>query len=188
MRNSGVDKKKRDIKGGLSWVLSYVRPHRKIFIPSVIALFVTAGLSLAFPWFLKDLVGDPADAWKRGVDAVATRQKADEKILWLVVILAVQAFIAYWRVRGFTGPSSGVSSLVDRTRVPSPKSSAVRLAVILGTRDGRAMVTERVSGDSEEALVGGLVVSAEPGERALVDLSEAIAAAVRALMGEPPAV
>lgn len=89
----------------------------------------------------------------------------------------VEAAIAAWRVRGFTGASSVVA-----------KSSAVRLAVILGTRDGRAMVTERVSGDSEEALVGGLVVSAEPGERALVDLSEAIAAAVRALMGEPPAV
>ena len=100
----------------------------------------------------------------------------------------VEASIAAWRVRGFTGPSSGASSLVARTRVPSPSStsSSVRLAVILGTRDGRAMVTERVSGDSEEALVGGLVVSAEPGERALVDLSEAIAAAVRALMGEPP--
>ena len=101
----------------------------------------------------------------------------------------VEAAIAAWRVRGFTGASPSVSSVVDRTRVPSSaSSSAVRLAVILGTRDGRAMVTERVSGDSEEALVGGLVVSAEPGERSLVDLSEAIAAAVRALMGEPPAV
>jgi hypothetical protein len=94
----------------------------------------------------------------------------------------VEASIAAWRVRGFTGGSSAV----ERSR-SSSASAAVRLAVILGTRDGRAMVTERVSGDSEEALVGGLVVSAEPGERALVDLSEAIAAAVRALMGEPPA-
>lgn len=99
----------------------------------------------------------------------------------------VEASIAAWRVRGFTGASSGASSVVERARMTSrPTSSAVRLAVILGTRDGRAMVTERVSGDEEEALVGGLVVSAEPGERALVDLSEAIAAAVRALMGEPP--
>lgn len=86
----------------------------------------------------------------------------------------VEASIAAWRVRGFTGASSAI----DR--------SPVRLAVILGTRDGRAMVTERVSDETEEALVGGLVVSAEPGERALIDLSEAIAAAVRALMGEPP--
>jgi hypothetical protein len=93
----------------------------------------------------------------------------------------VEASIAAWRVRGFTGGSA--TEAVESSRA---SRSAVRLAVILGTRDGRAMVTERVSGESEEALVGGLVVSAEPGERALVDLSEAIAAAVRALMGEPP--
>jgi len=113
MRKAEADKK-RDVKGGIGWVLSYVRPHRKIFIPSVIALFVTAGLSLAFPWFLKDLVGDPADAWKRGVDAAATSRKADAKIVWLLVILAVQAFIAYWRVRGFT--RSGEGALNDLRR------------------------------------------------------------------------
>ena len=113
MRKAEADKR-RDVKGSLGWVLSYVRPHRKIFIPSVIALFVTAGLSLAFPWFLKDLVGDPADAWKKGVDTLATRDKADAKIVWLLVILAVQAFIAYWRVRGFT--RSGEGALNDLRR------------------------------------------------------------------------
>ncbi len=106
----------------------------------------------------------------------------------------VEASIAAWRVRGFTGGSSlaaragsapgGEASSVAHGSGRRP--SVVRLAVILGTRDGRAMVTERVSGESEEAVVGGLVVSAEPGERALVDLSDAIADAVRALMGEPP--
>ncbi|WP_193211247.1 ABC transporter ATP-binding protein [Luteolibacter marinus] len=101
--------KKGDIKGSLAWVLSYVRPYRKVFIPSLIALFVTAGLALAFPFFLKDLVGDPADAWKGGGDAVATRDKADQVIFWLLGALAVQAFIAYWRVRGFTW--SGESAL-----------------------------------------------------------------------------
>lgn len=80
----------------------------------------------------------------------------------------VEAPMPAWRVRGFTG------------------GATVRLAVILGTRDGRAMVTERVSDDAEEALVGGLVVDAEPGQRALIELSEAIASAVRSLMGEPP--
>ena len=88
--------------GSLGWALSYVRPYRKVFIPSLIALFVTAGLSLAFPFFLKDLVGDPADAWKGGVDAAATRDRADQVIFWLLGALAVQAFIAYWRVRGYT--------------------------------------------------------------------------------------
>ncbi|MCW1916195.1 ABC transporter transmembrane domain-containing protein [Luteolibacter sp. GHJ8] len=115
MRNSGEDKKKRDIKGGLAWVLSYVRPYRHIFIPSLVALFVTAALSLAFPFFLKELIGDPADAWKDGsIDVLATRKKADETILWLVGILAVQAFIAYWRVRGFT--RAGEAALNDLRR------------------------------------------------------------------------
>lgn len=115
MRNSGEDKKKRDIKGGLAWVLSYVRPYRHIFIPSLAALFVTAALSLAFPFFLKELIGDPADAWKDGsIDVQATRQKADETILWLIGILAVQAFIAYWRVRGFT--RAGEAALNDLRR------------------------------------------------------------------------
>jgi ATP-binding cassette subfamily B protein len=115
MRNSGEDKKKRDIKGGLAWVLSYVRPYRNIFIPSLAALFVTAALSLAFPFFLKELIGDPADAWKDGsIDVQATRRKADETILWLIGILAVQAFIAYWRVRGFT--RAGEAALNDLRR------------------------------------------------------------------------
>lgn len=113
MRNAEAEKK-RDVRGGVAWVLSYVRPYRKIFIPSVIALFFTAGLSLAFPWFLKDLIGNPADAWREGIDAVSTRQKADEKILWLVGILAIQAFVAYWRVRGFT--RSGEAALNDLRR------------------------------------------------------------------------
>ena len=108
MRKAETEKKS-DIKGSLGWVMSYVRPYRKIFIPSLIALFVTAALALAFPFFLKDLVGDPADAWKGGGDAAATRDKADQVIFWLLGALALQSFIAYWRVRGFTW--SGESAL-----------------------------------------------------------------------------
>lgn len=92
----------------------------------------------------------------------------------------VESTIAAWRVRGFTGPTAIKQSVASGP--PTSTSKAVRLAVILGTRDGRAMVTERVSDETEEALVGGLVVDAEPSTRALIDLSEAIATAVRALM------
>lgn len=76
----------------------------------------------------------------------------------------VDAPMTAWRVRGFTN---------GRT---------VRLAVILGTRDGRAMVTERVSTDDDQAVVGGLVAAVELGERSIADLSAAIADAVRARM------
>lgn len=81
----------------------------------------------------------------------------------------VEAAMEAWRVRGFT--DDGCST---------------RLAVILGTQDGRAMVTERVSNEHEQAVVGGMVVEAESNTRSLSDLSDAIANAVRDLMGEPP--
>lgn len=79
----------------------------------------------------------------------------------------VEAAMEAWRVRGFTDDGS-----------------TTRLAVILGTRDGRAMVTERVS--NEQAVVGGMVVEASSNTRSLSDLSQAIADAVRELMEERP--
>ena len=81
----------------------------------------------------------------------------------------VEATMEAWRVRGFTDDGS-----------------TTRLAVILGTRDGRAMVTERVSNEHELAVVGGMVVEAEVNTRSLSDLSAAIADAVRELMEERP--
>ncbi len=78
----------------------------------------------------------------------------------------VEAAMEAWRVRGFTDDGA-----------------TTRLAVILGTQDGRAMVTERVSTDDDLAVVGGMVVEAESNTRSLDDLSEAIANAVRDLMG-----
>ncbi|MCA9649276.1 MAG: hypothetical protein H6712_11005 [Myxococcales bacterium] len=78
----------------------------------------------------------------------------------------VEASMIAWRVRGFTNGSS------------------VRLAVILGTTDGRAMVTERVDTEDDHAVVGGLVADVEPSRRSIDDLSAAIAEAVRARMSE----
>jgi ATP-binding cassette subfamily B protein len=114
MPTAEPEQKKGSGKEGLTWVLGYLRPHRKIFIPSVIALFVTAALSLAFPLFLKDLIGDPADSWKRGLDTAATQAKADKTILILLGVLAVQSFIVYWRVKGFA--RSGEAALNDLRR------------------------------------------------------------------------
>ncbi len=110
----GEDERKTGRKGAVKWVLSYLRPHRKVFIPSVIALFLTAALSLAFPFFLKDLIGEPVDALRAGVDPEVARANADEKILWLLGALALQAFIAFWRVQGFI--RSGEAALNDLRR------------------------------------------------------------------------
>jgi hypothetical protein len=80
----------------------------------------------------------------------------------------VEATMVAWRVRGF-----------------AEHGKTTRLAVILGTQDGRAMVTERVSSNGEPAVVGGMVVKSAPATRALSELSEAIAQAIRRLMEDP---
>jgi len=85
----------------LKWLWKYLRPQRRIFVPSLVALFVTAGLSLVFPLLLKDLIGDPADAWRDGVDGAAVKEGLDRNLKWLLLALSLQAFIAFWRVLGF---------------------------------------------------------------------------------------
>lgn len=83
--------------------------EKAIFLPSLAALFFTAMLSLAFPWFLKELIGNPTDALKSGVDPQAVLAKSNRVVLELVAVLALQAFIAFFRVQGFI--RSGESAL-----------------------------------------------------------------------------
>lgn len=109
---SDEQKKKR----GIDWrrtfgLYSYLGAYRKIFIPSLIALFVTAALSLAFPYFLGSLIGSPQEALQAGVDPGKVRDNINRVVLTLLSVLAVQAFISYWRVRGFI--KSGESALRD---------------------------------------------------------------------------
>jgi ATP-binding cassette, subfamily B, bacterial len=110
VRNS--EKKSR----GIDWkktfgLYSYLGKYRKIFIPSVIALFLTGALSLAFPYFLGSLIGSPQEAMKQGVDAGKVSAEINRVISTLLIILCIQAFVAYWRVRGFI--KAGESALCD---------------------------------------------------------------------------
>lgn len=90
---------------------SYLGKYRKIFIPSVIALFVTGGLSLAFPYFLGSLIGSPQEAMDGKVDSIKVSNEINRVITTLLIILSIQAFVAYWRVRGFI--KAGESALCD---------------------------------------------------------------------------
>ena len=83
------------------WVLGYLMREKTVFLPSLAALFLTAVLSLAFPWFLKELIGNPADALRNGVDPAQVVEKSNRIVLMLVGVLAVQSIIAFFRVQGF---------------------------------------------------------------------------------------
>ncbi|MFM2197014.1 MAG: hypothetical protein RLZZ505_446 [Verrucomicrobiota bacterium] len=91
------------------WILSYLLQEKKIFIPSLVALFLTAGLALAFPYFLKELVGSPVDSLRAAVPPAEILARTNEIILKLVAVLFLQATIGYFRVQGFI--RSGESAL-----------------------------------------------------------------------------
>ena len=83
--------------------------EKKVFIPSLVALFVTAGLALAFPYFLKELVGVPVDSLQNSVPPAEIMEKINRTILYLVAALTLQAIIGFFRVQGFI--RSGESAL-----------------------------------------------------------------------------
>jgi ABC-type multidrug transport system fused ATPase/permease subunit len=83
------------------WVLSYLMREKSVFLPSLAALFFTAVLSLAFPYFLKELIGNPTDALIQGVDPAVILEKSNRIVLMLIGTLAVQSVIAFFRVQGF---------------------------------------------------------------------------------------
>jgi ATP-binding cassette, subfamily B, bacterial len=91
------------------WILSYLLREKKIFIPSLVALFLTAGLALAFPYFLKELIGSPVDSLQKAVPPAEILAKINVVILKLVAVLFLQAAIGFFRVQGFI--RSGESAL-----------------------------------------------------------------------------
>ncbi len=121
----------------------YLGSYRSIFIPSLIALFVTAGLSLAFPYYLGSLIGSPQEALTQGFDPQTVKEKINRVVLTLLGILALQAFISYWRVRGFI--KAGESALRDLRK--DVFSRLVRLPMPWYTERRTGEVSSRLAGD-----------------------------------------
>lgn len=128
---------------GFVWLWHYLSRHKKVFLPSLLALLFTAALSLVFPWFLKDLIGDPSDALRRGVDPVVVVQKVDRDVLVMVAALALQAFVGYWRVQGFI--RSGEAALNDMRKDLFDHLTSLPVAFFQEQRTGA--VSNRISSD-----------------------------------------
>jgi ATP-binding cassette subfamily B protein len=91
------------------WILGYLLREKAVFFPSLLALFLTAMLSLAFPYFLKELVGNPSDALRHSVDPALILERSNRIVLELLAVLGLQAVVAFFRVQGFI--RSGESAL-----------------------------------------------------------------------------
>jgi|TARA_B110000879_G_scaffold212427_1_gene308624 ABC-type multidrug transport system fused ATPase/permease subunit len=139
------DKKK---SRGIDWkktfgLYHYLGPYKKIFVPSVIALFFTGGLSLAFPYYLGSLIGSPQEALREGGDAAHIAANIDRVVMTLLAILCVQAFVAYWRVRGFI--KAGESALCDLRQDVFARLVRLPMAWFMERRTGE--VSSRFSAD-----------------------------------------
>jgi len=76
--SSTDDRKKKRGKAGASLkdamgLYGYMSRYKRIFIPSLIALYTTAALSLAFPYFLSKLIGRSMSASASDLSGTATQ-------------------------------------------------------------------------------------------------------------------
>ena len=89
---------------GLSELLklvTYLNPYRLYFYSALVCLFLTAALSLAFPYLMGILIGGSMGGGDSIADPKCVEENINRVALILVTVLAVQAFVAYWRIRWF---------------------------------------------------------------------------------------
>jgi len=110
---SDTPKPDRSSYRGALQLASYLKPYRSSFLPAIIALFVTAGLSLAFPFYMGKLIGNGAGAGG-GISLPSITSGIDRIALTLGIILLIQATIAFFRIQWFT--KAGESALADMRR------------------------------------------------------------------------
>jgi len=124
----------------------YMDRYKHIFIPSLFALYTTAALSLAFPYFLSQLIGR---SMSPGGDGAARATEAEiianvnGIVLWLVGALLLQSFITYWRVRGFINSGEGALNEIRRALF----SRMVRLPMNYLTEKRSGELSSRIAGD-----------------------------------------
>ncbi|MGJ8656341.1 MAG: ABC transporter ATP-binding protein [Akkermansiaceae bacterium] len=149
---SAEERKKQKGKAGKSLkdamgLYGYMDRYKHIFVPSLFALYTTAALSLAFPYFLSKLIGKSMMAG--GGDAGAAASKADiianvnVIVLWLIGALLLQSFITYWRVRGFIKSGEGALNEIRRSLF----SRMVRLPMNYLTEKRSGELSSRIAGD-----------------------------------------
>ena len=125
------------------WILGYLMREKMVFLPSLAALFFTAMLSLAFPWFLKELIGNPADVLKLGVNPQEVLAKSNQVVLELVAVLGLQAFIAFFRVQGFIHAGESALNRLRRDLF----AHLVRLPMSFFQEQRSGALSNRISGD-----------------------------------------
>ncbi len=155
------------------WIWGFLMQEKAVFVPSLVALFVTAGLSLAFPWFLKELIGNPVDALRtpQTLDPLEVLAKSNAIVLKLVAALALQAFIGFFRVQGFIRAGESALNRLRRdlfahlVRLPMPffqeqraGALSTRISADLGVVRETLLTTIPQAVRQTVVLIGGIIV------------------------------
>ncbi len=88
----------------------YLAPHKSVFIPAMLALVTTAVMMLVFFHELGEWVGFALD----GGTGEELLRRSNESALFLVALVAVQAFIAFWRILLFAKASERALATLRR--------------------------------------------------------------------------
>ncbi|SKA88499.1 ATP-binding cassette, subfamily B [Prosthecobacter debontii] len=84
-----------------AFFLRYLRPHFNVFIPALIALALTAGLTVLFINLLAEVAGKGLG----GATGPEWMAELKQSILTMIAIVSTQAFIAFWRIMLFAKAS-----------------------------------------------------------------------------------
>ena len=157
-------------KSALKWIGGYLMQEKLIFIPSIFALLFTAGLSLAFPYYIGQLVGSPAEALKQEIPAGVVLERSNRILITLLCILAAQATVAFFRVKGFIRSGESALNRLRRdlfthlVRMPmayfqEQRSGALsnRISADLGVLRETLLTTVPQAARQSVILIGGLV-------------------------------
>jgi len=89
------------IKKDAAFFLNYLKPHYGVFVPALIALAVSAVMTLGFVHYLSALIS-PALNGKTGAELMT---EASHQVFILIALAAGMAFIAFWRILLFAKAS-----------------------------------------------------------------------------------
>ena len=92
-------------------LFSYILPYKRKFYLALCCLFFTAALSLAFPYLMGSLIGGAMRSTGELANPEHVGSSIDGVTKILIVVLGLQAFIAYWRIKWFA--FAGESALAD---------------------------------------------------------------------------